>query len=405
MEFRKDHSLLAQSLSERLDFSRWPVSLKDLPIGSALVGGSIRDALLNRLQDKPDLDLVVPSDAIKLAKQFAEGIGGTCVVLDETRDIARWVIKEWTVDFASQIGTCLKEDLLRRDYTINAIALVLLPEPQILDPTGGLIDLTKKQLIAVSEQNLIDDPLRLLRGFRFLAELNFFFDNQTKFFLESNAHLLRRVARERIKGELEKLIQGIWADQVIPSLNKSRLLEPWQVLDQPQNELIELSPNFSAFNSTELEIGLPLIRLTKLLSDQGLKELSFSRKKLQNCHLLRYWQLKNDGFAFENLSENDRFRLHKDLENILPALILGLSFRDQKLWLKRWRDNDDPLFHPSCPLDGGALQKIISASEGPWIGELINLISQEKAFGRLKTEEEVFQFARYWWAHNKPFCD
>ena len=89
------------------------------------------------------------------------------------RDIARLVINGWTLDFARQVGENLKDDLLRRDFRINAIALRLEEKPEIFDPTGGMDDLKSKKIVAISEKNLIDDPLRILRGFRLMCELNF----------------------------------------------------------------------------------------------------------------------------------------------------------------------------------------------------------------------------------------
>ncbi|WP_086934861.1 CCA tRNA nucleotidyltransferase [Prochlorococcus marinus] len=383
----------------------WPISLNQLPAGSALVGGAVRDALLDVLQHKPDLDLIVPSKAVEFAKEFSDREGGSCVVLDKERDIARLVLNGWTIDLACQVGNSLEEDLWRRDYTINAIALTLSNDPIIIDPTGGILDLEKKKLVAISQQNLIDDPLRLLRGFRLSSELRFDLDEMTKNFIKINAKLLKHVAPERIKGELERLVHGDWADQVILQIKKLGLLEPWQSTDQFftfNNQSLETT---SAFHQNELKIALPIVRLTNLLSDQGLKELSFSRKKLQNCHLLRFWQHKNDGLAFETLDEIERLQLHKDLETFLPALILQLPQRDQSAWLKRWRDNADPLFHPSCPIDGFTLQEMFQSPKGPWIGQLMNLLCKERAFGRLHNRKEAFQLARYWWEHNQPFCD
>ena len=89
------------------------------------------------------------------------------------------VIKGWTIDIAAQEGSNLDEDLWRRDFRLNAIALTLEATPQLVDPTGGLSDLEQKKLVAVREQNLLDDPLRLLRGLRLMAELQLSLEKQT----------------------------------------------------------------------------------------------------------------------------------------------------------------------------------------------------------------------------------
>ena len=91
---------LLDQLRERLAPAHWPLPLARLPGGTALVGGAVRDGLLNRLQEQPDLDLVVPTDAIALTKALAQELHGTCVVLDAERSIARLVLGGWTVDIA-----------------------------------------------------------------------------------------------------------------------------------------------------------------------------------------------------------------------------------------------------------------------------------------------------------------
>ena len=161
---------LLDQLRARLAPAQWPLPLAQLPKGTALVGGAVRDGLLDRLQDQPDLDLVVPTDAIALTRSLAQDLRGTCVVLDAERSIARLVLGGWTVDIARQDGADIEDDLWRRDFRLNAIAVSLQPWGQLWDPTGGLRDIQKGSLRAVSESNLTDDPLRLLRGLRLVAE-------------------------------------------------------------------------------------------------------------------------------------------------------------------------------------------------------------------------------------------
>ncbi|MEC9027791.1 MAG: CCA tRNA nucleotidyltransferase, partial [Cyanobacteriota bacterium] len=166
-----DPTIRVQALWEQLHPDHWPLSIQDLPAGTVLVGGAVRDGLLGRLQQQPDLDFIVPNKALEITRSLAKTLGGTCVVLDAERDMARLVIKGWTIDIAAQEGSNLDEDLWRRDFRLNAIALTLEATPQLVDPTGGLSDLEQKKLVAVREQNLLDDPLRLLRGLRLIAEL------------------------------------------------------------------------------------------------------------------------------------------------------------------------------------------------------------------------------------------
>ena len=155
-------TLLLNDLFGALNPKDWPISIDDLPPGSALVGGSVRDGLLNKLSQKPDLDFVIPMNAINFSEKLSKKISATFIKLDEKRDIARLVVNGWTLDFARQVGNNLTDDLLRRDFRINAIALRMEKNPEIYDPTGGIDDLKSKKIVAISEKNLMDDPLRIL---------------------------------------------------------------------------------------------------------------------------------------------------------------------------------------------------------------------------------------------------
>ena len=397
-----NHILLGKALCERINPSFWPINVNDLPIGTALVGGSVRDGLLNILKPKPDIDLVIPNDAVKVAREISDRINSTFIVLDHQRDIARLVIDNWTIDFAKQVGESLEEDLMRRDFKINAIALTLDSNPQLIDPLNGIQDLRENILVAISEDNLIDDPLRILRGFRLMSELNFSLDNETKNFFINNVSLLSQVAPERIKYEIQRLIAGAWFEDVLPLVYQIELFKDWMKEENNfQNSSFYLR-DAKNFNTDELAIALPLIRLVILLSDKGLQQLCFSKKEIQACELLRKWLTKNDGLGFQNLSENERYKLHIELENHLPALIFALQDDDQKIWLRRWRDSQDPLFHPASPLDGIELKEILGVPEGPSLGVIIDQLSKERAFNRIHTHDEAVELARYLWKQKQP---
>ncbi len=396
---------MAKMLLQRLKPDKWPLDLKDLPEGSVLVGGAVRDGLLEKQAEVPDLDFVLPKDAIKTCKNLVQKYGGKCIELDEERDIARYVVKNWKIDLASQIGENLEADLLRRDFSINAIALNFLSIPFLIDPSGGLQDLDQMQLVAINERNLIQDPLRMLRALRLMSESNFKLESRTEDWIRTHRKLLYTVASERIKSEIQRLIVGHWADDVIPLLKQLDLLEPWRE-NSEFKEYVPLSlKNVSSFTPNELKLALPLDRLTHLFSDQGLVNLGFSRKIIKDCNLLRIWQKRNDGFGFRKLNESDLLQLHIDLENSLPAIVLSIPNQDKKDWLDRWRDPLDPLFHPCSPLDGNTIKEVFQIPEGPWIGELMFFLCQERAFNRIVNNEDAFELARYWLEHNQPFYD
>ncbi len=387
---------MVNSLLEELKPDQWPLPISQLPKGTAVVGGAIRDSLLKRLKKFPDLDLIVPKNAIESSQKLAKSLGGTCVVLDPKRDIARLVLQGWTIDLAKQQGKSLEEDLLRRDFTINAIALMITPSIELIDPANGIADLQAKTLVAIKEENLRDDPLRCLRAFRLLAEIKLDLDPKTKKWINNNHKLLAKSAPERIQSELLRLVHGPRADEVLPIIEKIGLLATWRNKDRQINYQ-SIKPKYtSLLTPKEEKNALPLLRLTNLLSDIGMEQLRFSKRQRQRCKLLRKWQKLNDGLGFSTLSEASRLELHKDLEEDLPALIAGLSKTYQLQWLKRWRNKNDSLFHPISPIDGHTLQQEFDISSGLLLGKLLSHLSHEKAFDRLHSKEDCIKAASYW---------
>ena len=383
----------SRQVRQRLAIERWPLPVKLLPPNTTLVGGAVRDALLNRLPEQPDLDLVVNADALGVTRRLSRELGGSCVVLDEARDIARLVIRGWTIDIARREGSCLEEDLWRRDYRINAIALPLEPAGQLVDPTGGLEDLAAGRLQAVTKDNLSDDPLRLLRGLRLLAQIPLSLEATTGQWIHSLRQRLKEAAPERILSELQKLVAGPYADAALQLVRELGLIAPWAA----QERLPSLN-DADAFSHEEQAQALPLARLCGLISDAGLAQLRASRALQQRCQRLRHWRGRVGGDG-KQLGEADRLQLHLDLKTDLPALILELTPTVQTSWLQRWRNPDDPLFHPRFPLDGGTVMDVLSAQPGPRIGTLLAHLRREAAFGRLQTRNQALQEAQRWWNH------
>ena len=390
-------------LWRRLEPDRWPLKPAQLPDGAVLVGGAVRDGLLNRLPPCPDLDLVIPGAVLSTVQRLAKDHGGVCVVLDEQRDMARLVLRGWTIDFARFEGDDLREDLFRRDFKLNAIALTLSDPQQLIDPTGGIQDLQNGLICAIRESNLRDDPLRLLRALRLMAELEMRIDADTLAMLQANSPLLTHSAPERIQAELLRLVAAPAADEAIALLQALALLNPWRPRDLEHSHSTLGRPLIANSSMTleEQTLALPLARLTGLLSDPGLKSLRFSRRQIQRCSRLRYWQERIGAGDSVTLDETERLRLHQDLEADLPALVLCWPKQRRDEWMQRWRDPKDPLFHPCSPLDGDTLQKALSLQPGPKLGALIQHLTTAHAYGRVSTREQVLDEARRW-LHRPP---
>lgn len=380
----------ALRLRQRLAPQHWPVPLDHFPAGCALVGGAVRDALLGRLAPCPDLDLVVPGGAIALGRQLARRCGGTCVVLDAERDIARLVLGGWTLDLARQEGSRLEQDLGRRDYTANAIALPLAAGAPLLDPTGGLDDLRAGRLAAVSEANLLADPLRLLRGLRLEVELELVLEERSRSWIQRHAARLAEVAGERVLTELEKLAAAPGGERGLAGCVALGLLASWGADPLAANSLQTLSvPHAEACGlGSATARALPLARLAAMLPAQALGQLRASRQLQQRSARLRRWRARlAQSAAGVALPEAEQLQLHLELEADLPALLLFLPAPEARRQMERWRQPDDPLCHPSSPLNGVQLQQALGLAPGPELGELIRHLTLERAFGRLPPRE------------------
>jgi tRNA nucleotidyltransferase (CCA-adding enzyme) len=406
--------LLPGRLLEALEPGCWPLDLAALPAGTALVGGAVRDALLGRLAERPDLDLVVEADAVALAHSLARGRGGSVVVLDPQRSIARLVLQGWTIDLARRQGASLEEDLLRRDYGANAIALVL-PCGQapatLQDPGGGLGDLAAGELRTLGEANLLADPLRLLRGVRLACELGFRIEPRSWAWIRSHHRTLGTVAGERVLAELERLAVAPGGGRGLARVLEADLLAGW---GQPaaagpavQAATLEgLEPpaaEVRALTAAEAAAALPLARLAVLLEGATLERLRASRRLQQRCARLRHWwqHLEAGAADPDSLPEAERLRLQRELEGDLPALALLGPTGWAPAALERWRDSGDPLFHPRPPLDGAALQESLALAPGPQLGRLLDHLSQERAFGRLPRQisgpdPQILTAAKLW---------
>jgi tRNA nucleotidyltransferase (CCA-adding enzyme) len=394
---------------QRLQPEGWPLPRQAFPEGSALVGGAVRDALLDRLGPAPDLDLVVVGDAIALCHQLSRRHGGTAVVLDHERSIARLVIQGWSVDLARREGPSLESDLHRRDYTVNAMALPLAQPSQLVDPLHGLGHLGQGLLVAVAERNLLDDPLRLLRGLRLASELGFELDPQTQHWIEQHHQTMATVAGERVLAELEKLASAPTGERELALCLHLGLLNPWRntITLQEEETGASLLGGCSQHSATALGLSeaeqaqaLPLARLAAALDGPSLLQLRSSRKLQQRLSALRRWQQQlgatAPATAAEALPEEERLQLHRDLEADLPALLLGWPEAIAQQWLERWRQSDDPLFHPRPAIDGSSLQRELGIPASPALGKLLQHLMREQAFGRLEGRSDALQIARDW---------
>ncbi|MGW3011684.1 CCA tRNA nucleotidyltransferase [Streptomyces sp. NPDC001219] len=185
----------------------------------ALVGGSVRDALLGRLGN--DLDFTTdarPEDVLKIVRPWADAVWevgiafGTVGCKKDSFDIEVTTYRSEAYDRTSRkpevsYGDSIEQDLVRRDFTVNAMA-VLLPQKEFVDPHDGLEDLAARVLRTpgTPEESFSDDPLRMMRAARFAAQLDFAVDPEVFAAMKAMSDRIEIVSAERVRDELNKLI-------------------------------------------------------------------------------------------------------------------------------------------------------------------------------------------------------
>ena len=189
-----------------------------------LVGGSIRDFLLcGKIAEDRDITIL---NAENFSEKTAKKFDGTLVTLDEENKIYRIILPDKVnyLDISELVGGCIEEDLTRRDFTINAIAYDL-NEGKYIDVTGGVDDLKNGILRHIKNSNFTDDPLRILRAFRFLAITGFDLAEETKKAILEYKHLLLTPSKERISYEIMKLLGGKYSAKILLLMDEFGILE------------------------------------------------------------------------------------------------------------------------------------------------------------------------------------
>lgn len=189
-----------------------------------LVGGVIRDFCLGKNNFDKDI-IVLDKDAETFSKELAKTLDATFIPLDEENKIYRLVLKdkENFIDITNPIENDLQKDLARRDLRMNAIAFDL-KDNKFIDLFDGFKDLANSEINIISEQNLIDDPLRLLRIFRFQATTGFEIDENLKEIVKNQCKLINNPAKERVQYELMKLFDGEYTVKALKNLDECGLL-------------------------------------------------------------------------------------------------------------------------------------------------------------------------------------
>jgi len=401
---------------------KFPFDFNDLPTPAYLVGGWVRDRLLNRQGKYLDLDFVLPEKAVETAQAIARKYKAGFVVLDAERHIARVVFKDGTADFAQQLGDSLEADLARRDFCMNAIALEChqleqsfppLAGENFIDPFDGISDLKTKRIRMVAPENLADDPLRILRGYRQSAQLGFEIESLTRQVLIKLAPRLKLVAAERVLTELSYLLSIANGSHRMIDAIADHILDDWlppQYLNLERFAKIEdaisrLSvkfPSLQSFFEKQLSgdrFALVIVKLAALTnSAHALESLGLSRAEQRwLLGILRYLpQFIN---LLDHASFTEQYKLFQPTLEFFPAIAaLALAnnhdFEQITPWLERWCNPNDAIAYPVPMITGDDLRKDLGIPPSPKFGELLETVKIAQVEGKIHCKEDAIALVK-----------
>nr|WP_202434446.1 CCA tRNA nucleotidyltransferase [Streptomyces sp. SID4940] len=432
----------------------------------ALVGGSVRDALLGRLGN--DLDFTTdarPEDVLKIVRPWADSVWevgiafGTVGSQKDGYQIEITTYRSEAYDRTSRkpevsYGDSIEEDLVRRDFTVNAMA-VALPEKEFVDPHGGLDDLAARVLRTpgTPEESFSDDPLRMLRAARFAAQLDFEVAPDVLTAMTDMAGRIEIVSAERVREELNKLLlsghprKGLGllvetglADRVLPELPALRLErdEHHRHKDVYEHSLTVLE------QAIDLEEEGPdlVLRLAALLHDIGkpktrrfekdgrvsfhhhevvgakltrkrLTELKYSNDMVKDVSKLVELHLRFHGYGdgewtdsavrryvrdagplldrLHKLTRSDCTTRNKRKANALSRTYDGLEERIAQLKDQEELDAIRP------DLDGNEIMKILGVGPGPVIGKAYAFLLELRLENGPMERDAAIAALKEWW--------
>lgn len=397
-----------------------------------LVGGLVRDLLLER--ENRDVDLVVQGDGIAFAQALAEKLGGRCrpheafltaVVVDEDDfhiDVATARSEFYRAPAAlPEVETStMRQDLFRRDFTVNTLALRLGPQetPALIDHFGGQQDLDTGTLRMLHSLSFVDDPTRALRAVRLELRLGLEMSAETEHLLgvALEEGVFEELSGSRLRDELALLLEEpdlvVRALERLDELGLLAVVHPRLVFDAAARERILEARSAWAWWQLEslgtLDVCawklflLALVGEGKPLGRRQLFELA-ERLQLGNpdVELLSGFRERltraRGHLAKQNLAPHQAAEALVHLAGEELLLLLALSPEPVRRWVRRDLTELRPL---ELTLRGGDL---VDAGwpPGRWIGDALAATRAERLDGRLDAEGEL-AFARDWLEDHAP---
>ncbi len=375
-----------------------------------LVGGAVRDLLLGRVD--LDLDLVVEGDALKLASQVAQQGGGE-VVSHSRFGTAKLRCRGLILDLVtaraetySRPGALptvrpgsIQDDLFRRDFTINTMAIHLDPARygELVDPYGGEKDLGNRLLRILHEKSFIDDATRILRALRYEQRLDFVLEATTEKLLRRDTAMLETISGDRLRQELMLILKEESPEGIL------RRAEELGVLLYIHPSLRGdgwLEEKFAQARRLSKDTPSPALYLSlwvyPLSPEEGEDLIRCLRMPSVLARLVRDTLCLKEvisALAASGLAPSAIYRL---LQGYSSQAILAVAIAsDSDSVCQRLQLYLNKLRYLRPCLDGKALQKM-GIPPGPQMGEILRALQEARLDQEVGTREEEEELALRW---------
>jgi len=418
--------LLEQALSEPVLALVRRISHKAHEMGFVpyFVGGLVRDLLLG--SPIVDVDMVIEGDAIALARRLTADLGGR-VRAHKRFGTAKWLLSHrvWqqvadpvprdklppSVDFVTARTefytyptalpeverSSIKQDLHRRDFTINTLAIRLDPDHwgQLLDFYGGEADLRDGIIRVLHSLSFADDPTRMLRAARLESRLGFHLDPRSEELIADAFPLLKRVSGDRIRHELEQIFREVEPEQALCRLDELGVLahiHPDLHCDEWLRKKYRTLREHLDTGRWTLDAGDPLFLYLALLvyrlDDEKLEEL-ITRLKVMRDDAKDLRLLSSLRDTLPQLGKARRPSAAYRLLQLYPARVLATAWvaTDRKRLRQRLLRYQVEWRLVETELTGGDL-KAMGLEPGPLFGRLLGTLHDARLDGKVSTREE-----------------
>jgi len=421
-------------------FSEYAMS-NDLTGKSFIVGGTVRDIVMN--QPVRDIDIAVDGDAISIGQSFAKEADATFVLLDESFNSARVVLRNEHMDICSIRKGSITDDLGERDLTINAMAIpfskyccMKLEEEgtdlraAIIDPFGGMTDIRHGVIRMISAENFVSDPLRLLRVYRFACTLGFSIDPSTSAAVNNLRHLIGSSAAERISEELRHILLCDHTTPILTAMHDSGLLSEifpnlavlgshdlsalWEacscaeeILSNPAVYFGDRSGPVEEFFSVEYRrecLKLAILMAEEAVAEEIFKKLRLSRREMDYIRLIH--ARKKDILQLDNPDKTALMAFLRKLDNTLYALLVYIFAVDSvspshgshvsslaNNLIHTYQDEYIPRMKRLPLINGYDLIDKFSLSPSSFFREILSGIELLALEGKISTREEALKAA------------